>query len=167
MTLGLAIWDRYQRSCALGLEGLPTLVVEYDSMLANPKETNAEIAQFLRHLGIEVASGAEESASDWLDSSLRHQTDKADEYDELAWAQREIYDQLCALKGFHESWQPPTSFPPPPVWVEDILGVQRNYDGILQALRNARSTPLYRLGSGVRKVANRLPGRSSDPGAGS
>jgi hypothetical protein len=167
MTLGLAIWDRYQRSCALGLEGLPTLVVEYDSMLANPRETNAEIVQFLRHLRIEVTPEAEASASDWLDSSLRHQTDGVDEYDQLATVQREMYDQLCALKGFHESWQPPTTFPPPPVWVDDILGVQRSYDGMLQAQRNARSTRLYRLGSGVRKAARRLPGRSADPSAGS
>ena len=167
MTLGLAVWDRYVRSSVLGLEGVPTLVVEFDSMLAKPRQANAEIVDFLRYLGIDVQPEAEKSASDWLNASLRHQTDRVDEYSELAQVQREMFDQLRALKGVHESWRPPPSLPPPPLWVDDILRVQRNYDGLVLALRNVRSTRLFRVGSSVRKVTRRLPGRLAGPSSSS
>jgi hypothetical protein len=159
MTMGLAIWDRYQRSAVAGLEGLPTLVLEFDSMFANPSQTSAEVVKFLRQVGIKVLPEAEEAASTWLDSSLRHQKDRVDEYTDAAAVQREVFTQLSAQVGIHESWQAPTTLPPPPLWVDDIIRVRRLLDQHRRELKKVRSTRLYRVSSAVQKVKDRLPGK--------
>ena len=159
MTMGLAIWDRYQRSAVLGLEGMPTLVVEFDSMFANPSETSTQIVAFLRQLNIGVSPEAEQAASGWLNASLRHQTDSQDEFSEMAAVQREIFAQLSAQVGVHESWQVPTTLPPPPLWVDDIIQVRRQLDERNRDLRRFRSERPYSVSTVVRKVRNRLPGK--------
>ena len=158
MTMGLAIWDRYQRSAAAGLEGLPTLVVEFDSMLANPGETSADVVKFLRQVGITVSPEAEEAGSTWLDSSLRHQKDRVDDYNDLAAVQRQVFHQLSAQVGIHEAWSAPTDLPPPPLWVDDIIRVRRDLDRFGRELRILRSARIYRAAAAVRRVTDRLPG---------
>jgi hypothetical protein len=155
MTLGLSIWDRYQRCLAVGLEGLPTLVMEFGSMLANPKRANADVVGFLRQLGIAVAPELEEEASTWLDSSLRHQDKPTDVYDEQAVVQREIFEQMSALAGVHESWSPPTNLPAAPLWVDDMIRMQQHKDRVQREARALRATRVYRIASGVRKVTRR------------
>jgi hypothetical protein len=159
MTMGLAIWDRYQRSAVAGLEGLPTLVLEFDSMFANPSETSAEVVKFLRQLSVKVPPETEEAASTWLDSSLRHQKDRVDEYSDAAAVQREVFTQLSERVGIHESWQVPTTLPPPPLWVDDIIRVRRALDEHRRLVNQLRSTRLYRVSSAVQKVKDRLPGK--------
>ncbi len=51
-TLALAIWDRYVRSASLVLEGIPTLVIEYDAMMSDPSAATEEISRFLRNVGV-------------------------------------------------------------------------------------------------------------------
>ncbi len=161
MTLGLAIWDRFQRSAVAGLEGLPTLVVEFDNMLANPGPASAEIVKFLRQLGVNVQPEAEEAGSKFLDSSLRHQRNRVDDYGEMAGTQREVFEQLSAMTGFHDSWQIPTALPPPPLWVDDVIRVQRGTEKLRRELRALRKTRLYRVSSGVRKAKGRLTGEKT------
>ena len=52
--LGLAMWDRYIRSASSGLAGLPTLVVNYDSMLEDPVKSSREVATFLEYMGVRL-----------------------------------------------------------------------------------------------------------------
>jgi hypothetical protein len=158
MTMGLAIWDRYQRSSALGLEGLPTLVVEFDSMFANPGQTCTDVVEFLRHLDIAIQPEAERAASSWLNPSLRHQTGLEDDYRDMAAVQREIFTQLSTRVGLHESWQVPTTLPPPPLWVDDIIQVRRQLDERNRDIRALRAERPYRPSTVVRKIRARLPG---------
>jgi hypothetical protein len=155
VSLGLAIWDRYQRCLAVGLEGLPTLVMEFGSMLANPKQANADVVGFLRQLGIPVAPELEDEASTWLNPSLRHQDKPTDVYDEQAVVQREIFEQMSALVGVHESWSTPTNLPAAPLWVDDMIRLQRDKDRLQREARALRSTRVHRIAAGVRKVTGR------------
>ena len=158
ISMGLSIWDRYQRAAMAGLEGLPTLVVEFDSMLTNPAQTGADVVRFLRHVGVTVPPDAEGAASTWLDASLRHQKDRADEYDEMARVQRQIFDTVAAQAGIHEAWRTPADLPPPPLWVDDIIRVRRELDRYGRELRLIRNGRVYRMASAVRKMADRIPG---------
>ncbi len=68
VTLALSIWDRYVRSASLVLEGLPTFVVEYDSMMADPSGATEEISRFLRHVGVPLEPANSDAAVSFLDS---------------------------------------------------------------------------------------------------
>ncbi len=155
MSLGLASWDRYMRSAAVGLEGLPTLVVEYDAMLEDPERASTEITGFLRDVGIEAAPDAAAAGSSWLDPSLRHQQAAVDQYADQASVQREIFAELCSRVGYHESWHAPSSFPPAQLWVDDVIALRQAHGNVRRELRVLRSTPLNRMASGVRRLTRR------------
>ncbi len=114
MTLALARWDRYNRSAVAVLDGLPTLVVEYDSMLADPEKGAEDMRRFLESVGVEVTPEAAEAASHHIDAKLRHQDTEVDGYRDMAHIQRQMFDMLVGLKGAHDSWRPPPTFPLPP-----------------------------------------------------
>ena len=134
--------------------------------VGQPPRTNAEIVQIPSPPRRPVTPEAEASASTGSNSSLRHQKDEADEYSELAAVQREMFDQLA-----------PERLSRVVATADDLStapGVGRRHPCRPAQIRSAcpqtpriRSTPLYRFGSGVRKVVRRLPGRSGDPSAAS
>ncbi len=140
MTLGLAIWDRSMRSADLVLEGLPTLVVNYDDMMAEPAGTTEEFVRFLNQVDVDVAPGVAESAARQLDTGLHHQKAQDDEYRDLGRVQTDVFEALLERKGFHDSWRPVASLPPAPLWVEDTLDLQRNLTRTARTLRKVQST---------------------------
>ena len=156
ITKCLAIWDRYIRSASLVLEGLPTLVVEYDSMMADPSATNEEISRFLEHVGVPLAPASSDSAVGFLDSGLRHQHAELDEYEVMALTQQKVFEMLSDLRGPHESWEPP-SLAPAPVWVDDVLMLcqeTRNKSRELnKTLKRSQPSARSRVGSAVRTIA--------------
>jgi hypothetical protein len=163
MTLALAVWDRYVRSAAVVLQGLPTLVVEYDEMLADPQATTKEICAFLRQVGVEVPPEAAEGAEHHLDSTLRHQSTKHDDYDDLAKVQRQVFETLVNLRGSHDEWAPVQSIlPAPPPWVEDMLAMQRRYIDRVRELRRLRSSTANRVGAALGRLTGRHQ-RSAEP----
>ena len=155
MSLGLALWDRYTRSALVGLAGMPTLVAEYDTMLADPRRGTAEIVEFLEQRGVEMKPEAVDAASDWFDVSLRHQEDREDEYSEMAKVQREIFEQLCALSGGHEVWQATGELPPPPLWVDDMIQLRRDMSVVNRPGKPAPPSSAKRIASAVRGAVSR------------
>jgi hypothetical protein len=154
VTLALAIWDRYIRSASLVLNGLPTLVIEYNSMMADPLAATEEISRFLLQVGVSLDSTTRDAAASFLDSGLRHQRAELDDYEGIALSQREVFDVLADLKGVHESWTPrPLS--PPPVWVDDVLEIRRELNHSRRELKSLRSTPARRLGAEAKRIAGR------------
>ena len=125
MTLALANWDRYNRSAAMLLEGLPTLVVEYDAMMRDPERAIDQISMFLEQLGIDVTPDRRKRLHHHLDATLRHQRAEDDEFQELAEVQWRSSACSALKRGPHESWRPP-SLPPPQLWVDDTLQLRRN-----------------------------------------
>jgi hypothetical protein len=157
VTLGLAVWDRHMRSAAEVLEGLPTFVVDYDDMMANPTGTTDEIVGFLGQVGIEVPPGVAEAATHHLDSGLHHQRAEADQYQDLAQVQLQIFDALRERSGFHAAWEQPPAFLPAPLWVEDALRLRRIFKKKVRELKTLRSSKANRISM---KLA-RLTGRSA------
>ncbi len=156
ISLGLSLWDRSVRTATLGLEGLPTLVLRYDQMLSAPLEGTKTIVDFLEQLGVRVSSDAVERASTWFDPGLQHQRSEVDEYAEMASVQRLIFSQLSSCTGIHPSWHPPTSFPEPPLWVDDCIELRRKH-GLLRArLRQLEKSRTYRVVATLEKAKNRI-----------
>ena len=154
VTLALAIWDRYVRSASLVLEGLPTLVVEYDSMMADPSGATEEISRFLRHVGVSLEHASSDAAVNFLDSGLRHQHTELDEYEGIALSQRQVFDVLSGLRGEHESWVPPL-LEQSPFWVEEVLGMRRDFTSRGRELRSLQSSPIHRAGAVAKRIAER------------
>jgi hypothetical protein len=145
MTLGLAIWDRSMRSADLVLEGLPTLVVNYDDMMADPGGTTEEFVRFLERVDVDVAPDVAAAAARQLDTGLRHQKAEDDEYRDFAGVQTGMFEALLERKGIHDAWKPVSSFSPPPLWVADTLDLQRKFTKTARQLRKLRGTMPNRI----------------------
>jgi hypothetical protein len=147
--LGLAMWDRYLRAAAVGLGGLPSLVVEYDAMLANPVKATEAMSEFLEQLGVQaVDSGARDTAAGRLDPRLRHQDTERDDYDDIVRPLREVYDLLAEQRGRHDAWQPPV-LPPAPPWVDDVVFLRREFASAVRELYWVKESRAFRLVSSL------------------
>jgi hypothetical protein len=149
VTLGLAIWDRYIRSAAAVLNGLPTLVVEYDAMLADPRRATEEISAFLQGVGIDVPPEVTDAAAGHINPTLRHQESEEDQYQNFAQVQRQLFDALVDMTGVHDEWHPPEDLPPEPVWVEDVLRLRREYQNASRNLRKLRKSRANRIAAAL------------------
>jgi hypothetical protein len=156
MSLGLSLWDRFVRSASLGLNGLPTLVVTYDQMLSEPLEGTGKVVEFLNQLGIRVSSDAAERASSWFDPSLHHERSELDEYTEMASVQREIFSHLSSVAGIHPSWDPPTSFPEPALWVDDCIELRRRHRLLRDQLQRVETSRVHRVAAALEKAKSRI-----------
>ena len=156
ISLGLSLWDHATRSAALSLEGLPTLVLRYDQMLSEPLEGTTKIVEFLDQLGVRVSSDAEKRAAAWFDPGLQHQRSELDEYAEMASVQRQIFSQLSSCVGIHLSWDPPSSFPEPPLWVDDCIELRRKHGILRVQLRQFQASRAYRVATALDKAKSRL-----------
>jgi hypothetical protein len=155
--LGLAMWDRYLRAAAVGLAGLPSLVLEYDAMLANPVKTTEAMSEFLEQLGVRAAeSGARDTASGRLDPRLRHQAAERDEYDDMARPLRDIYGVLAERGGSHDAWEPPV-LPPAPPWVDDVVFLRREFASAVRELYWVKESRAYRMVSGLWRIKGARP----------
>ena len=124
IVLGLALWDRYMRSAVLGLEGSPTLVVEYTAMVSDPVKWSDVVCCYLEDLGVNVDPDARDAALKYVDPHLRHQTTHHSEYEPLIGAHREVHAILTHRVGPHSSWKPP-ELPPSPPWADYVLQLRR------------------------------------------
>jgi hypothetical protein len=166
VTLALSIWDRYVRSASLVLEGLPTFVVEYDSMMADPSGATEQISRFLRHVGVPLEPASSGAAVSFLDSGLRHQRAELDQYEGIALSQRQVFDELSDMRGAHESWTPPL-LPESPFWVDEVLGMRRDFTNRGREMRSLQTSPTHRAGAAVKRIAVRareIPKATLRPG---
>jgi hypothetical protein len=137
MSLGLSLWDRHLRTASDAVAGLPTLVLDYDSMLSDPAAVSDEVCAFLRRMGITVDAETQHAASQRLDARLRHQELEVDEYQEMANVQLESFEILRARRGTHAAWQPP-QLPAPQLWVDDVVRLRRDYVVLVDDERQKR-----------------------------
>ena len=155
MSLGLAMWDRHMRSASLAIRGLPTLVLEYDSMLANPPLAIAEVCSFLEQVGIDFDRESTHVASALVDQRFRHHSLEADEYTEVADVQNESFrDSACSQRL--PSCVATTSTPPPQLWIDDVVRLRRDYAVLVDT---ARQKAKQRQGTGrSRRLVSTLKG---------
>jgi hypothetical protein len=157
MLLGLAMWDRYVRTVVEDLDGLPTLVLEYEAMLREPTVASRAVSDFLAALGVDVTgSSAPDVAAGRLDPSLRHHHTEQSDYADVAGSQREIYTQLSSLAGYQPAWRAP-KFEPAPPWVEDTLRLRRELESAWRELHWVQASRAYRLAGALWRRTGERP----------
>jgi hypothetical protein len=125
---GLALWEHYNRSAALGLQGIDTYVLDYASVVDDPKVSLGGVCDWLR--GMErfapwIDTWDADAAAQAIDGELRHQTAGEDPDDgALPVDHRVVVDWLEAEAGAH---LPLETLPPGPltVWPEALLAGRR------------------------------------------
>jgi hypothetical protein len=138
LTHGLALWERYVRSAASNLDGIPTLLVRFDRVLEDQAAWCREMIDFLDTVGIETEPGSFDRATEGLDRQLRHQRSAPLPDDGLNLTQYEIVGQLDQLQGAHLPWCVP-DLGDEPGWVEDVLTIRRGFETIRLQQRRARA----------------------------
>ena len=124
---GLALWERYNRSAASGLQGVDTYVVDYDQVLEDPEGTIGAIAGWMAGLG---RFGADADrwdvarAAATIDRSLHHETARDDVPEGVPQVHGDVADWLRAQSGARA---PLDTVPPPPgsPWPEAVLATRR------------------------------------------
>ena len=129
LTHGLALWERYVRSAASNLNGIPTLLVRFDRVLEDHSAWCREMIEFLDAVGIHTEPGAFDRATEGLDRQLRHQRSAPLPDTGLNRTQYEIVEQLDQLQGAMLPWCVP-DLGEEPGWVEDVLTIRRNFETI-------------------------------------
>jgi hypothetical protein len=154
--LGLALWDRYIRSAAQGLEGLPVLVVEYNALLADPLKWSDVVSAFLADVGVRVDVTKKSSAPQLLDSRLRHQQGERTDYGTLVDAEREIMAVLLQGERSHSPWEPPP-LPVAPSWVDDVLQLRREVAIARHELHWTQKSRSFRAASAIWRLTGNRP----------
>jgi hypothetical protein len=124
---GLALWERYNRSAAAGLQGVDTFVVEYDHVLQDPAGALGSIADWMAGLGRfnAHADGWDvAAAAATIDRTLHHETAQGEIPDGLLRVHQGVAEWLQAHAGVHG---PLVTQPPPPesLWPEAVLATRR------------------------------------------
>jgi hypothetical protein len=156
IVLGLALWDRYARAAALGLEGSSTLVVDYAAMLADPVKWTDVVCDYLEEEGVQLDPASRNNDSAFLDAGLRHQRSDEAGYEPLVKAHREVHAILAERAGRHSIWESP-ELPPPTPWAEYVLQLRREVVLAKHELYWTQSSRLYRAASAVWRLSGRGP----------
>jgi hypothetical protein len=124
---GVALWERYNRSAAIGLQGVDTFVLDYADLLGDPEGTLGGIADWLRGLGRfgEDTDGWDPTAAaDSVDGRLHRETAGDTEPDAFPPMPGPLVEWLTSQAGGHS---PLDSSPPPPAspWPGAILETRR------------------------------------------
>ena len=164
IVLGLALWDRYMRSAALSLEGLPTLVVDYAAMVADPVKWSDVVCGYLEDLGIVLDPGARGGASKFLDASLRHQESERADYEPLVGSHREVLAVLSERTGTHTNWTPP-ELPPAPPWADYVLQLRSEVVTARHELYWTKSSRVFRLARSFWRLTGSGPEQRSEVAA--
>jgi hypothetical protein len=142
---GLALWERYVRSAADNLNGLPTFAADYGRVLEDPALWSGELVRFLHEVGLSIDPEHEREAAGRLRPDLRHHHRPPDPDPGPAAGAELVFQSLRRLQGPHAKWEPP-DLGPEPMWVGEVLALTRE----LEELRVAHAS--LRRSRGVRLV---------------
>jgi hypothetical protein len=152
---GLALWEHYNRSAALGLQGVDTYVLGYESLVADPATVLGRLGAWLDGTGrLTPASGSWDvaGAAALIDGTLRHESSAVGpDPATLPSEHPAMADWLANRHGAH---RPLAVAPPPPAspWPEALLGVRRElarYRGMVDGLDRERARLQADLGQAV------------------
>lgn len=144
-----ALWERYVRRAAAGLQGLPTLVADYGRVLDDPAAWCGQLAGFLAESGIEARELPAREVDGVLDPGMRRQRIEDADADSVSSSAARVFDELRALHGPHASWSPP-ALGAEPGWVADILSARAELDALRRSLRWVERSRAYRLATWAR-----------------
>lgn len=128
LSLGMALWEHYNRRALESMAGLPVYVVSNDSLLSDPAATLRGIAGWLDGTGIAPADS--DRSEEWnveagaaaVSSDLAK--NRGEEDSGLLPGQRDLIDRFRELGGPHAAL-PRIEMGPPSTWAVDTLDVER------------------------------------------
>jgi len=165
LSLGLALWERYNRAALDALAGHPTHVVRFEELLADPRSAVEAVAVWLAGpAGVPVATadGALAAAAATVSQELVHPPPGA------GGGSRDLPEvvvrtgaALQERRGPHQRL-PAAELPEPPPWMADVIQQRHDYEDLyaryMRYIRLRRRIPLAGL-------LGRLRARSRPGGA--
>jgi hypothetical protein len=155
LTHGFAIWERYLRAASLNLEGIPTFVTSYASLLRSPEARCDELMAFLGHVSVKTDPSLKASAIEFLDGSLRHERTESAGRVEIPPSTEGVFRAFELMEGPHFPWAP-LDLEAEPAWVGDTLASRRDLQLLTEryaALEASRPMRVARNVSGLRDSA--------------
>ena len=140
ISLGLALWERYNRAALSALAGLDAIVLGFEDIVSDPRRALTDVARWLETRGRvqrAVDDVAIETAAASVSSSLVRRGSSDDAPDFTA----HLCRTLTQLRGAHAPFPgiDVSELPAPPGWADDAIAQQREYEGLYgQYLRYAK-----------------------------
>ena len=157
MTHGLALWERYLRSSIANLEGVPTFVMSYASLLDKPEKTCDELIGFLTEVSVTVDGSSIDKGLAFLSGELRHERKKSLSSAALP-SIRYLEETVESLDGSHQPFEPP-DLGAEPAWVDDTLGAWRDLEKLKTDTYNLYLSRPMRLARAFRGLHRPFSGR--------
>ena len=129
ITHGFAMWERYIRSSVANLEGMPTFVMSYASLLESPEQRCEELITFLDEVSVTVDRSLTANAVGFLDDELRHERKPQSARSAVPESARELQEAIESLQGPHHPFKAPDIGVESP-WVEDTLSISLELDNL-------------------------------------
>lgn len=159
---GLALWERYNRSAAAGLQGVDTYVLDYAAAVADPAGSLGGLAAWLRgrnQFGPFADDWDLDAAIASIDPQLRHESGD-DEGNGIPHDHLAVKDWLEASGGPHSPLvgMPPAASSP---WPEVVLADRRQIAALrrdVDAARAVLSSTTWRMTTPLRTAADWMKG---------
>jgi len=128
VSLGLALWERYNRDALAGLAGGAVFVMRYEGLLDDPRASVTALARWLTATG-HVPVTADESAISAAVSSVSEALARHEGEGELPEVLNRAVSTMTDLTGGHDRLPgTPTEVPPP--WMADAIAQRRDYEDL-------------------------------------
>ena len=122
----MALWWEYYRAILEAVGGRPTIVVQYEELLADPEKSVAALAAFLQEQGFSIRDDWE-SATAALDAGLNRQTLPATSPFEKRLLE-DLNPLQSALRDSHLGAAPESLLPlTDPEWVEEVMAAAAEF----------------------------------------
>jgi len=144
VSLGLALWERYNRAALAGLAGGAVYVMRYEALLDDPLGSVTSLARWLAARG-RVPVGVDPSSISPAAASVSGALARHEGEGELPEVLSRAVTTLTDLTGAHDSLpETPTQEPPP--WMADAIAQRRDYEDLyaryMRYVRLRRLIPL-------------------------
>jgi hypothetical protein len=164
LSLGLALWERYNRAALSALAGHEVYVVRYEDLLDDPRASVTAVARWLDVRG-RVPISVDDDTITAAATSVSRQPARGDGAGELPDAVRQAVVTLKSLAGANDHL-PDMATAEPPSWMADVVAQRRDYEELytryMRYVKWRRKVPF--LGRIGRRVGHGGEGRE-DPGA--
>lgn len=127
-SLGLALWERYNRQALAELAGRAVYVMRYEELLADPRGSLSGVAHWL-DADQRVPMHVDDDALGHAASTVVGRPEPHDNEDVLPDLIHETVAVLANLSGAHDRL-PTTPTRPAPLWMADVIAQRRDYEDL-------------------------------------
>ena len=131
-SLGLALWERYNREALAGMAGQAVYVMRYEELLADPQGSVTDVAQWLvsdGHVPMLVDDDAIGHAAATVVERPERHADEGEHEGEIPEVISETVATLAGLTGPHDRMAD-APVGRPPSWMGDVIAQRRDYEDL-------------------------------------